>query len=133
MNAEKTTKPLYETFIHFFAMAIFGIDVILRLFAMGPRKYFFSGLCLVDFILSILDIVELVFHETAGPKSLGRLFRLARFAKLFRLRKLPALDAWASAEKLEKMTSAGIRESGVSPTEKVRSRDKRSDELEKAC
>ena len=92
------------------AMAIFGIDVILRLWAMGPSAFFQDWLCWIDFTLSVLDLVAVISPSTEvgeGEKSAGRLLRVirvVRLIKLFRLSRVPSLAAWASEEMLNTLT-----------------------------
>jgi len=74
-------------------VGIFTFETLMRCIFMGPKAYFTDFLCVVDFLVSVIDIVTIVIGLTgSGTRSdeavLVRTFRVARLSKISRIARL---------------------------------------------
>ncbi len=84
---------LWKDMFDYWVMITFLGDVIFRMWAMGVRPYFRSGLCVIDFILSAVDITTVVIEAAVADSESGSssytsalgALRMLRFVRLVRL------------------------------------------------
>lgn len=78
-------RPRVLEFFNYVFMAIFTIEVLLKLVGLGLREFVRDRFNLFDTLVVIMSIVEVVISDGSGATSSLRAFRLFRIFKIFRV------------------------------------------------
>ena len=63
---------------------VFALEMVLKLFGLGIRKYLSDGFNIFDGIIVLLSLVELGFADESSGLSVLRAFRLLRVFKIIK-------------------------------------------------
>lgn len=84
-------QPKWQDTVNYIFIIIFTLEVIIKFFGLGFKKFIQDGYNILDFLIVVLSFIEIIFSSSSGSYTVLRAFRLFRIFKIFKAGELRIL------------------------------------------